>query len=154
MKRKRYLLAVSILLFLIVCAVLLVTGIGCPIRYLTGIPCPGCGMTRACLALLFGDPVPLFPPYEPSAYGEGLLGHVRYAMHFHPLVLVLPPAIVYMIVGKKPLLGSAKREFALLWTLCGLMLAVYLVRLALHDPVLAIDWDSGLLARVLHAAGR
>lgn len=154
MKSKPHLLAGGVLIFLIVCAVLLITGIGCPIRWLTGIPCPGCGMTRACLGLLFGDPAPMFPPYAPSVYGEGLLGNVRYAMHFHPLVLVIPPALLYLLFGKRPLLGSPKREFALLCGLCGLMMAVYVVRLVLHDPVLAIDWDSGLFARILHAAGR
>ena len=28
----------------------------CGFRFLLGAPCPGCGMTRACLALLHGDP--------------------------------------------------------------------------------------------------
>lgn len=140
--------AAGILLF---SAALLLSGIGCPIRYLTGVPCPGCGMTRACLGLLFGDPAPMLPPYEPSAYGEGIMGQVRYAMHFHPLVLIVPPVLLYMLFGKKPLLGSAKRQMVLLWGVCGLMAAVYAVRLALHDPVLAVDWDSGLIAHMLHA---
>lgn len=154
MKPKPHLLVCGVLIFLIVCAVLLVSGIGCPIRYLTGIPCPGCGMTRACFGLLFGDPTPMLPPYAPSVYGEGLLGNVRYAMHFHPLVLVVPPALLYLLFGRRPLLGSTRRELAFVAGLCGLMVAVYVLRLALHDPVLAIDLDNGLIARMLHAAGR
>lgn len=32
----------------------------CPILSLTGIPCPGCGMTRACFAVLRGDLITAF----------------------------------------------------------------------------------------------
>lgn len=135
--KKRWVLPVCILLAAaLYAAILLVTGIGCPIRYLTGIPCPGCGMTRACIGLLLGDPAPMFPPYEPSVYGEGILGNVRYAMHFHPLVLVVPPALLYLLSGKKPLLGSTRRQWIFIGALCGLMFVVWVVRLALHDPVL------------------
>jgi hypothetical protein len=45
----------------------------CPFALLTGIPCPGCGLGRATLALLSGDP--------------------RQAFHFHPLVFVALPAL-------------------------------------------------------------
>lgn len=99
-------------------------------------------MTRACLGLLFGDP---------SADGSGVVGHIQYAMRFHPLVLIVPPVLLYILLGKQPLLGSPKREMALLTGVCGLMLVVYVMRLLAHDPVLAIDWDSGMIAQVIHA---
>ena len=140
---KRFgLLAGIAAVFLGACIVLVVTGINCPIRWLTGIPCPGCGMTRACLGLLFGDP---------SAGGSGIIEHIQYAMRFHPLVLIVPPVLLYILLGKHPLLGSPKREIALLAGVCGLMIAVYIVRLLAHDPVLSIDWNSGMIARIIHA---
>jgi len=39
----------------------------CPFRQLTGLPCPGCGMTRACLAMLRGNwaAVWKFNPFGP-----------------------------------------------------------------------------------------
>ena len=36
-------------------ALRLLLGTKCPIQSLTNIPCPGCGMSRACLAILRGD---------------------------------------------------------------------------------------------------
>lgn len=128
---------------------MLLLGISCPIRRLTGVPCPGCGMTRACLGLVFGEPTPLMSSYADPTYGIGLWGNIRYAMHFHPLVLVIPPLLIYAFFGKKPLLGSHKRELGLLCAAGGLMILTYVVRLVLRDPILAMDIRQGVLTQWL-----
>jgi hypothetical protein len=46
----------------------------CPMAGTFGVPCPGCGLTRATLALLYGD--------------------VRSALHFHPLVWLMAPLFI------------------------------------------------------------
>ena len=88
----------------------------CPIKYLTGVPCPGCGLSRALAALLRLD--------------------FRTALRFHPMVFVLPPVVLYALFGKKPLLGSKNLERVLLWSVIVLDIAIWLIRLALHDPLI------------------
>ena len=60
----------------------------------------------------------------------------RTALRFHPMVFVLPPVVLYALFGKKPLLGSKKLERVLLWSAVALDIGIWLVRLALHDPLI------------------
>lgn len=94
----------------------LLFGWNCPIKYLTGVPCPGCGLSRALAALLRLD--------------------FRTALRFHPMVFVLPPVVLYALFGKKPLFGSKNLERVLLWSVIVLDIAIWLIRLALHDPLI------------------
>ena len=94
----------------------LLFGWNCPIKYLTGVPCPGCGLSRALAALLRLD--------------------FRTALRFHPMVFVLPPVVLYALFGKKPLLGSKNLERMLLWSVIVLDIAIWLIRLALHDSLI------------------
>lgn len=93
-----------------------VLSFGCPVQRLTGVPCPGGGLSRAAASVLRGD----------------LAG----ALRMHPMIFVLPPVFLYVLFGKKPLLGSKKRERALLWGVIALWIVLWLVRLAVRDPVL------------------
>lgn len=83
---------------------------------MTGVPCPGCGLSRALAALLRLD--------------------FRTALRFHPMVFVLPPVVLYALFGKKPLFGSKNLERMLLWSVIVLDIAIWLIRLALHDPLI------------------
>jgi hypothetical protein len=57
----------------------------CPMRVTTGVPCPGCGLTRAVMALATGN--------------------VAEALHWHPLVFLLAPILVFTI-GRAMLIGA------------------------------------------------
>lgn len=109
-------LAVLLLLVAAAFATALLGGVGCPVKSLIGIPCPGCGMSRAAVALL---------RLAPAA-----------AFRYHPMVFLLPPVVLLVLFGKKPLLGTKVRERVLLWSVLGLWGAIWLVRLLAHDPVI------------------
>ena len=109
-------LLVLLILGVLAYASALLFGWNCPIKYLTGVPCPGCGLSRALAALLRLD--------------------FRTALRFHPMVFVLPPVVLYALFVKKPLLGSKNLERMLLWSVIVLDIAIWLIRLALHDPLI------------------
>ena len=92
-----------------------ILGWGCPLQHFTGVPCPGCGMSRAAFALLRLD--------------------FMAAFRYHPMICVLPPVVLYVLFGKKPLLGSKKRERVLLWGTMALWAVEWLLRLITHDPL-------------------
>ena len=108
----------------------LLFGWNCPIKYLTGVPCPGCGLSRALAALLRLD--------------------FRAALRFHPMVFVLPTVVLYALFGKKPLFGSKNLERMLLWSVIVLDIAIWLIRLALHDPLIVGRFSA---RTVLHGPG-
>ena len=103
------------------------SGIGCPLHFLTGINCPGCGMSRACIALLclrFHD-----------------------AWHYHPLVYSLPFALlVYLFRKKMPL----RIYHILIFTFIALFVTIYLVRML--DPtcdIVTFQPEQGFIFRTI-----
>lgn len=100
--------------------ILLYAFVGCPIRWAFGIPCAGCGMTRAVTALLHGD--------------------IAAALHFHPLVFLLPIGVcVYFFRTRIP-----KNVITVLTTVVlAAFIIVYLVRLFIGSDVVSIDLGSG-----------
>lgn len=89
-----------------VALLLYVLGIGCPVLFFTGIPCFGCGMSRACLALLRLD------------FAE--------AWRYHPMVFLLPPAALVLCFYHK-LPKRLLRVLGIVFSV--LFMIVYLVRL-------------------------
>lgn len=103
----------------------------CPFAAVTGWPCPGCGMTRACLALLQGQ--------------------WDAAVHFHPLSPVVLPvlgllalqAVIQNLSESPKLQWSAVQRYVRLdeqwvwWGLTAALLGVWVVRMAggLGGPV-------------------
>lgn len=137
--RERLRARAPILLSMLTAALLLLaSGIGCPFRFFLGVSCPGCGMTRACLALVGAGRAP----------AQSLLSNLRAAMAYHPLVAVIPPALGYAFLAKRPYLGTPRREKLAVGALAGLMIAVWLVRLRRGDPVVAIDMDAGFVIQL------
>ena len=103
---------------------------GCPIRLLTGICCPGCGMSRAVWALCHLD--------------------VAAALHYHPLVFLLPAALIVWIFRKK----IPKRAFYILCAVAGaVFLAVYVWRLLSGSDVVYAHPEQGLIGRLFGLLG-
>lgn len=61
---------------------------------------------------------------------------LSYGTAVSPDGFVLPPVVLYALFGKKPLLGSKNLERMLLWSVIVLDIAIWLIRLALHDPLI------------------
>ena len=79
----------------------------CPVAALGGVPCPGCGLGRATLALLRGD--------------------VHGALHLHPLVLVVIPAMTVAGAARFGRVAVSPRASALAVTGAGALLAALVV---------------------------
>ena len=61
----------------------------CPLLHAFGIPCPGCGLTRACLALLHGE--------------------WQQALTIHAFALFMPLALIFISIGVLP--ARHKQQF-------------------------------------------
>lgn len=101
---------------------------GCPIYRLTGIPCPGCGMTRALFRLLFLD--------------------FAGAWYYHPLVFVIPPAILYLVHRKAWRLPGGRKAATVVAVVCAVALvAVYTVRGLTPDTFVSNTIHTSVFAR-------
>lgn len=108
-------------------ALLFALGITCPIKYVTGVSCPGCGMTRACLAMLRLDP--------------------GAALHYHPLVW-LPPIVLAGYLFRAKLPGWVVKYAPV--ALTALFCVVYLIRMlsGTAPDVVAFAPENGLFGRL------
>jgi len=101
-------------------------GITCPIKYVTGISCAGCGMTRACLALLRGN--------------------IHNAAYYHPLVFIMPAVLVlYLYRGRL----NVHLKHGIVIAAVVMFLAVYIWRMA--DPantIVVFNPEDGLIFRL------
>ena len=94
----------------------------CPFRRMTGFSCPGCGMTRACRALLSGD--------------------IRGAFYYHPLFPLLIPGAIMLI--KEDKIPPKVYNISFFLIACSFA-AVYIIRMASGSPVMSRDFHEGLL---------
>ena len=119
--------ALRLLLIAAVAAVAALTG-NCPILRMFGVPCPGCGMTRACAALLRLD--------------------FRAAAAYHPLVFVLIPGLLYFIFRELlPFSLSRKMEITILAAFFLALVTVYCYRMFLFTAgVLEIGCSNAFAA--------
>lgn len=108
--------------YLLLCIGLAAAGLlyyrfGCPVYYFTGISCPGCGVSRACGALLHLD--------------------IAGAFYYHPLFWLGPVLAVVVLVRRGPLARPRVRNAVLVGiALC--FIAVYILRMFVFKiPLLA-----------------
>lgn len=125
---KSYLIALSSFLALIV--VMWILKIPCPIKYLTGLSCAGCGMSRAVFSALTLD--------------------FAAAFEYHPLWVILLPVILSAVI----LSAKGKERVAGIVLHCALVLflAVWIIRLAAGDSIVAFEPDGSLISRVIKKA--
>ncbi len=117
-------------LFFVIALTVYASTFGCVLRRVTGISCPGCGLTRAYLACFRLE--------------------LAEAFSFHPLFLILPPYVLYMLhrlVFNFP--GSQRLTITLTAVMTALLLVVWLIRLALRDPVVAFCQEESLLYDII-----
>lgn len=100
---------------------------GCPIRFIFGICCPGCGMSRAVMSVLRLD--------------------FAAALHYHPLVFLLPVAVaVYFFRNRIP-----KKLMTILYIAATLiLLTVFVIRLTGDSPIVYWDLSKSALYRLFH----
>lgn len=96
------------LLYLSLVSLAGVFGIPCLFRAVTKIPCPGCGMTRACLAVLTLRPLD--------------------ALSFHPMVWSVPLAYLYFLTDGRLFGKTADR--VILWAIAAGFVLTFLIRAA------------------------
>ena len=114
---------VAIRLLLIAVAVALVSLMGgCPIRRFWGISCSGCGMTRACAALLRLD------------------------------FVLIPGLLYVVFREFLPFSRNRKAEMALLVAFLFALVAVYCYRMLIsHASVLETDYSNSVFYRIVSA---
>ncbi len=114
--------AVTTVVFLL----MLIFQIPCPVKHLTGLSCAGCGMTRACLAALSLDFVSAF--------------------ELHPLwVMLLPIGVLLLVLNIK---GKRQASNVVLICTAVLFFAVWAVRLAAGDGIVAFDFENSIIQKI------
>ncbi len=122
---KTYIITLSAIAALI--AAMWIFSIPCPIKYITGMSCAGCGMSRAMLSVLRLD--------------------FSTAFAYHPLWIVIIPAILSIVILSAK--GKGKAAGIVFHCLVGLFLAVWIIRLATGDSVVAFEPDGSLVSRAI-----
>ena len=107
-----------------------ISGIGCPIKWFTGISCPGCGMSRSAMYLL---------QFEFAK-----------AFEYHALTIFAIPAFLYMVLGKKPLLGSIKKDKIFHTIFISVFLAYYIIRLLIvQNDIVIVDIEQSFMVKLI-----
>ncbi len=96
--------------------------LGCPFRFFGGFSCLGCGMTRAAEALLHLDFLTAF--------------------QMHPLIYIMPIAVVLFLARKKL---PKKLQDVFTAVFCVAFAGVYLFRLLSGSEIVYIDLKSGFV---------
>ena len=100
--------------------------ISCPIKFLTGLSCAGCGMTRACINLLFGD--------------------FEAAFHFHPLSFLMPLfAVIFIVLFA---FNNKRAMYQFLIGFSAIMLVVWIVRFFTTPDIVSFTPSESILFKL------
>lgn len=96
----------------------------CIFKHLFGVPCPGCGMTRAFIHFFQFD--------------------LKGAFYYHPLFWLVPLIFGIIVFRKKvPLFNRICHNDRIIFSVLGLFLLVYIIRLGLFFPTTApMDFNT------------
>ena len=125
---KKYSVLISAIIAVLgVYIIMNAVGITCPIKYITGISCAGCGMTRAWLCFLRFD--------------------FATALSYHPLFLLVPPAVVFLFLRKR---HPRVSKIALI-IIAVIFIIVYIIRM-LDDGcnIVVFEPKNSLIYRIIH----
>lgn len=101
----------------------------CPYDYLFGISCPGCGMTRACFALLKLD--------------------FKLALYYHPLCVLMPILAIGFLLDKFNFIKiEEKYKKLILAIICLLFIFVYILRMFHENDVVRFHPEDALIIRI------
>ena len=119
---------IAVIAVIILYVVYAFSGIRCPIRYTTGVSCMGCGMTRAlwsAFTLNFKD-----------------------AFYYHPLWVLVPPAVVVFLFRKKI---NEKVWKVLLGIGIAAFIIVYFIRLFdTHNHVVVFEPEKSIIGKLIY----
>ncbi len=122
---KKYDVIFILLIFLIL------TKFTCFVKLITGFPCPFCGMTRSCLSLI----------------------HFKFsdAWNYHPLFWFIPPILLFIIIAKKPIFKSRKKQTIFFILIFSIIISVYAYRMIqLFPNVPPMDYNKNSLLYSLY----
>lgn len=102
----------------------------CPYDYFFGISCPGCGMTRACWALLKLD--------------------LEQAMYYHPLCILMPVlALGYILDRFHFVTIETKYKKVIAVMVCILFLGIYMIRMFQENDVVRFHPEDSFIKNII-----
>lgn len=126
--KKYWIILLAILAYILITHFLKICN--CPVKLITGIPCPGCGMTRACMAILRFDFIKAF--------------------QYNPLVFILPIILWIVIFSERPIIGKIYKNNIFWISLLIIVIITYILRFVFVYPNVPMDYYEDNLFKTIY----